>query len=115
VDDDEGVRELTSETLKRAGIRVLCAQDAASGLALFAESGEEIALVVLDRTLPSSSGENTFDELRRLRPDCRIVLMSGYSRERATGSLLDRGLAGFLQKPFLPEQLLETVRDALES
>jgi PAS domain S-box-containing protein len=115
VDDDEGVRELTSETLKRAGIRVLCAQDAASGLALFAESGGEIALVVLDRTLPSSSGENTFDELRRLRPDCRIVLMSGYSRERATGSLLDRGLAGFLQKPFLPEQLLETVRDALES
>ncbi len=115
VEDDEGVRDLTQETLERAGLRVLCANAAASGLALFREHRDEIALVVLDRTLPATSGEDLFEALRALRPDCRIVLMSGYSGESAIGSLLDRGLDGFLQKPFLPEQLLETVRLTLEA
>jgi len=115
VDDDEGVRELTQETLERAGLRVLCAEDAATGQSIFEQHGQEIALVVLDKTLPASSGETTLDKLRRSRPDCRILLMSGYSKERAMGSLLENGLSGFLQKPFLPEQMLEAVRHALES
>jgi PAS domain S-box-containing protein len=114
VDDDEGVRDLTREALARAGLRVLCAPDAASGLALFRERADEIALVVLDRTLPTSSGADAFEALQEIRPGCRVVLMSGYSRERAMAELLDRGLCGFLQKPFLPEQLLEAVRHALE-
>jgi two-component system cell cycle sensor histidine kinase/response regulator CckA len=115
MDDDEGVRDVAVETLQRAGLRVDCATDAAEGLAIFRDRGDEIALVILDRTLPTHSNESTLARIRQTRPNCRIVLISGYAEERAMANLADNGLAGFLQKPFLPEQLLETVRRALEA
>jgi PAS domain S-box-containing protein len=114
IDADEGVRDLVGETLERAGLRVLHAPDAASGVELFGRHAEAIDLVILDRSLPAARGEEPFDAIRRLCPAARVVLVSGYSEERAAAPLALRGLAGFLQKPFLPERLLERVRAALE-
>ena len=114
VDDDEGVRELTQETLERAGLRVRCAEDPDSALRFFEEHADEIALVILDRTLPPSSGDGVLTRLRQLRPGCRILMMSGYSKERALEGGQEANLSGFLQKPFLPEQMLEAVRRAIE-
>ena len=113
IDDDEGVRDLVGETLERAGLAVLHAPDAATGIDLFARHAEAIDLVVLDCTMPAARGEDPLEAIRRLRPAARILLVSGYSEERAAGPLSGRGLAGFLQKPFLPERLLEQVRAAL--
>jgi PAS domain S-box-containing protein len=115
IDDDEGVRDLVGETLERAGLQVLHAPDAATGVDLFERHAEAIDLVILDRSMPASRGEEPFDAIRRLHPGARVLLVSGYSEERAAGSLAGRGLAGFLQKPFLPERLLERVRAAMRS
>jgi PAS domain S-box-containing protein len=110
VDDDEGVRDLAEESLKRAGLSVLCASDGRTGVETFHQHQDEIRAVLLDRTMPDISGEEAFDEIRRIRPDARIVLVSGYSQERAVQGFSDRDLAGFLQKPFLPETLIEKIR-----
>jgi PAS domain S-box-containing protein len=115
IDDDEGVRELSEDTLERAGLSVLCASDGLEGIELFREHADEIRIVLLDRTMPSTSGEETFEAIRRIRPDVPIILVSGHSEERAAGSFADQDLTGFLHKPFLPTALLRQVRRALDS
>jgi CheY-like chemotaxis protein len=113
VDDDEGVRSLVSETLSRIGVDVVTACNGLEGVALFRSHADTIDGVLLDRTMPGLTGERAFAEIRRIRPDARIVLVSGYSQERAVERLQDEGLVGFLQKPFLPESLVEMVRKLL--
>jgi len=114
IDDDEGVREIAAELLRRSGMTVLTASDGYEGLKLFGLHADSIDVILLDRTMPEFSGADTFDAIRALRPDARIVLVSGYTEERATAELADRDLTGFLRKPFSPETLLAAVRGALD-
>jgi CheY-like chemotaxis protein len=109
-DDDEGVRELTAETLTRAGLQVLCAADGREAVETFREHADEIGVVVLDRTMPGASGEEAFEEIRRIRADARIILVSGYSRDSTARRYSGTPFASFLQKPFLPETLVDRVR-----
>jgi CheY-like chemotaxis protein/two-component sensor histidine kinase len=115
VDDDEGVRELMAEILKRAGLTVLLTGEAREAIELFRRQADEIQVVVLDRTMPNIDGEEAFGEIRRIRSDARIILVSGYSEERAAWHFIDQGLDAFLQKPFEPMALLERVRRILEA
>ncbi len=110
VDDDEGVRELLDATLRRAGLTVLLARDGREGVDVFRRHADEIRAVVLDRTMPDVGGEDAFDEIRRIRPDVRVMLISGYSEERAAWHFIDKGLDAFLHKPFEPRVLLEKIR-----
>ena len=83
VDDDEGVRDLAGETLRRAGLNVLLASDGLEGLELFRRHTDEIQVVVLDRTMPTVGGDLVFEEIRRIRPGAAVILMSGYSEDTA--------------------------------
>jgi PAS domain S-box-containing protein len=115
VDDDEGVRDLLDVTLRRAGFTVLLASDGREGVDLFRLHADEICVVVLDRTMPDIGGEDAFDEIRRIRPDVRIMLISGYSEERAAWHFIDKGLDAFMHKPFEPSVLLEKIRRIVDS
>ena len=114
VDDDDGVRELVDATLSRVGLTVLLARDGREGVDLFRRHSDEIRAVVLDRTMPDIGGEDAFDEIRRIRSDARIMLISGYSEERAAWHFIDKGLDAFLHKPFETRVLLEKVRRMIE-
>jgi nitrogen-specific signal transduction histidine kinase/CheY-like chemotaxis protein len=114
VDDDEGVRDLVGETLRRAGLTVLLAANGREGVELFDRHADEIRAVVLDRTMPDISSEEAFDEIRRIRADARVILISGRSEERATWHFLDKGLDAFIHKPFEPLELLDRVRRILQ-
>jgi two-component system cell cycle sensor histidine kinase/response regulator CckA len=113
VDDEESIRALASRMLETYGFTALAACDGRQGLALFRERHSEISLVLLDMTMPHLNGEETFREIHMLRPDIPIVLMSGYSEKEATSNFVGKGLAGFVQKPFSMEGLLEKVRGIL--
>jgi len=108
-DDDEGVRELVRDALERAGLEVLAAGDGREAIQLFRERADEVRAVLLDRTMPVVSGELAYEEIRRLRPDVPVVLVSGYSEQAAVAAFGERGLSGFLKKPFSPEELIELV------
>jgi CheY-like chemotaxis protein len=114
IDDEDGVRQVSQRILETHGFSVLAASDGDEGLTLFRERGSEIRLVLVDKTMPGRDGFEVASELLRLRPLLPVVLTSGYDE---SGSL-DRGaagrLAGFLQKPFLPTELVRAIRDALE-
>jgi CheY-like chemotaxis protein len=72
-------------------------------------------LVLLDLTMPVMDGEQAFTELRRLQPDVRVVLMSGFNRQEAVARFTGKGLASFLQKPFSMEALTEVMQAVTEA
>jgi len=70
--------------------------------------------VLLDMTMPERDGRETFTALRRLRPDVRVILSSGYNEQEVTSAFAGEGLAGFIQKPYAPHQLAAVLRGILE-
>jgi len=105
VDDDETVRSVAQIMLERSGFTVLTARDGHEGVAMFDDGRAQISLVLLDLTMPTLDGEEAFRAMRRLRPDARVVLMSGYSSQELAARYAAEGLAGFVQKPFRLEEL----------
>lgn len=115
VDDEPHVRAVAELALKKTGLVVLTAADGREAVAVFLQHAPTIRAVLLDLTMPNMDGAATARELRRIRPDVRIVLSSGYTREEATRQFTDRDLVGFLQKPYAIKDLVRTIRTALES
>ena len=114
VDDEESVRNLTAIMLKRLGFQVLTAPDGQEGLAVFEAHRGEIGLVVLDLTMPRLDGKETFHQMRQLDPSVRVVLSSGYSECEAETHFGDKGLKGFVQKPYTLAEFSDVVLHALD-
>jgi CheY-like chemotaxis protein len=107
VDDEETVVAIAAKMLETLGFNVLTAYDGRAAVELLRERGSEVVAVLMDLTMPHLDGEQAFHELRRLRPDIRVTLMSGYNEQDAIARFIGKGLAGFIQKPFDLEQLRE--------
>ena len=111
VEDEPAVRRLASRVLVRAGYRVIEAESAPDALDRI-QGGAEPDLVLTDVIMPGMSGGELAERLRTLRPDTRLLFMSGYTADE----LEDRGFdiaASFLPKPFPPALLVEKVRQTL--
>jgi PAS domain S-box-containing protein len=113
VDDEDSVRAVTARALERLGFGVLLAQNGHEGIDLFRTHTDSIGCVLLDLTMPVIGGEQVFQEIRRMKPDAQIVLMSGYSLDDATSRFGLEGLVGFLQKPFSSAELHEALQKVL--
>lgn len=113
IDDEKILRDLSREILTRHGFDVLVAESGPDGVALFRDHASRIRLVLLDRTMPLMNGESVYRELRAIDPEIAVILMSGYQESDVLAGFGEGGLAGFLQKPFRPEQLLARVREVL--
>ncbi len=113
VDDEETVRTVTGRMGHRMGFDVVLAADGDEAVRTFSADPGRFVMVLLDLTMPHRDGEQTFTALRQLRPDVRVVLMSGFSEQEALVRFTGKGLASFLQKPFTFEQLGATVRKVL--
>jgi PAS domain S-box-containing protein len=113
VDDEETVRAVTARAVERLGFNVLFASDGLEGVETYRAHADEIVCVLLDMTMPRLNGEDAFREIRRIRPDARVILMSGYNEQEATNRFAGKGLAGFLQKPYQLAVLRDALRTAL--
>ena len=112
-DDEAIIRNLGRTILQRYGYHVLLAEDGQDALDLYRRRPGEIDLVILDLTMPRLSGQDTLRQLRQLDPHVRVLFSSGYSAEQLTGP--DReGVLGFVNKPYRPQGLAQTVRTALD-
>jgi len=67
-------------------------------------------LVLLDLTMPHLDGEETFRQLRHIRPGVRVLLISGFNEQDAVNRFTGKGLAGFVQKPFTLDMLAQAIR-----
>ena len=115
VDDEEYLRVLTARMLTRLGYTVHLADSGPEAITACRRLGKEIDCVLLDLVMPGMDGEEVFEELRRIRPDLRILLTSGYHEVEVNRRFGDRGLAGFLQKPYELADLARKLNDVLSS
>jgi len=114
VEDDESVRLGTIAVLEQfGGYQILAADNGRLAVELFEKHADEIAVVLLDLTMPVMSGEIALNEIRRIRPDVRVVIMSGYSQDKALERYSELNTSGFLPKPFDMEDLLAKIGEAL--
>jgi two-component system, cell cycle sensor histidine kinase and response regulator CckA len=113
VDDEETVLAVSRELLESLGYRIYIAGNGQEAIAVYMEKKEEIELVILDMIMPGISGGETYDRLRAVNPEVRVLLASGYSIDGQAQEIIDRGCNGFLQKPFLLSTLSRKVREAL--
>lgn len=109
IDDEEPVRELAEIILGAAGFHVLLAESGEEGLELYAKNVEQIALVLLDLTMPGTSGEEVLSELRKCTRNVPVLIASGYTHEIAAKRTGPRERTDFIQKPYEPEDLIESV------
>ncbi|MCX5828527.1 MAG: response regulator [Deltaproteobacteria bacterium] len=113
VDDERNVLEVSNEILASLGYRVLIAGSGPDALALYLENIESIQLVILDLIMPGMSGSETFDRLKQMNSEIRVLLSSGYGMNQQVQQILDRGCRGFIQKPFNISHLSKKMRDVL--
>ncbi|MCP4644231.1 MAG: AAA family ATPase [bacterium] len=113
VDDEDVVRSLASTILQRHGFTLLTAADGREAVEVFREHADEVTCVLLDLTMPHMDGEQTFEALRAIRQDVPVILSSGYDEQVATQRFSDKGLAGFIQKPYQMAKLMAKVREVL--
>jgi signal transduction histidine kinase/CheY-like chemotaxis protein len=113
VDDEQAVREVAGRMLEQAGFTVLRAADGFEALSLFGDRRDEIGCVLLDLTMPRKGGEETFRELKEMRPGVRVVISSGYSEQEVAARFAGEDVAGFVQKPYLYSTLVARVGEAV--
>ena len=114
VDDDHSVLDVTSRVLQDKGYKILTAKDGLEALEVFRTMADTISIVVLDMTMPRMGGEEVFKELRKINPKVKVLLSSGYSEQDAVNRFTERGLAGFLQKPYRISALLKKIDEILK-
>jgi PAS domain S-box-containing protein len=115
VDDEEKDRSFARTMLERFGFDVLTAKDGRQGVDLFRQHAGEIEAVLLDMAMPRLDGAGAFEEIRRLAPKARVILVSGQPEGECTSRFEGKGLAGFIQKPFPPMELIEKLREVLKT
>jgi len=113
VDDEETVRSVGKRLLKRMGFEVILANDGVEAVEAFARYGETIGLVILDMTMPRMDGREALEHIRKIRPDVKIVLSTGYSERDVATNFQTRGFDAFIQKPYNYRELKDVVRMVL--
>lgn len=116
IEDEEPVRAMTTEMLKTFGFQPQEAAEGVAGLALFKQDPEAITVVLLDLLMPGMSGEQVLKQLRILKPDVRVLLMSGFNEGDVLGRLASpSGRLGFVAKPYTRALLESGLRKLLEN
>jgi len=115
VEDDEMVRTLVRETLEREGYKLLEAPGPLEARVVAEHFKGPIQLMITDVVMPKVSGRELAGQINAVRPDMKILYMSGYTDNAIIASGILHKEVAFLQKPFTPAALTEKVREVLES
>ena len=115
VEDQEQVRAVAAGILQRNGYRVIVAQNAGDALLLAEKHRGDIHLLLTDVVMPQISGAELARRIALIRPELKVLFMSGYTDDSIVRhGVLDSRMA-FLQKPFTPESLTRKLREVLTS
>jgi two-component system cell cycle sensor histidine kinase/response regulator CckA len=113
VEDEESVRQLVRDTLSAKGYRVVEAENGEAGIAAAARHDGSIDLVITDVVMPGMGGRELVRQLLQLRPDAKVLYLSGYTEDAIlSDGTIEHG-AAFLQKPFTLQSLSRKVREVL--
>ncbi len=115
VDDEEVVAMVAQKLLEALGYKVFVAHTGREAIDIYQRLGREIALVMLDMIMPDLAGGETFEFLKQINPQVKVILSSGYSLEGEASRIMEAGCRAFIQKPYGIEELSRKVRETLDS
>ena len=110
VDDEDMIIDVGQEILKTLGYQVLLAGSGKEAVEVYRENKDTIVLVILDMIMPDIGGGETYDLLKEINPQIKVLLSSGYSIDGQAQEILERGCSGFIQKPFDIKKLASKMR-----
>lgn len=114
VDDEDIIIGVASGMIESFGFEVLTASSGKQAIEIYRKSKDNIKMVILDMIMPKMSGEETFDRLREINSEVKVLLSSGYSIDGHAADIMDRGCNGFIQKPFNLGELSKSIRSVLD-
>ena len=115
IDDESLILNVGREMLHTLGYTVITAPSGLSALNIYRQHNKrEISLVILDMVMPEMSGSEVFDELKKIDPDVKVLLSSGYSLNGHASKIIERGCVGFIQKPFSLHDISSRLRGILD-
>jgi PAS domain S-box-containing protein len=110
IDDEEMIIKVGKELLQELGYNVMSAGSGEEAIELYKKNADKIDLVIMDMIMPGMSGGETFDRLKEINRDIKVLLSSGYSINGQASKILERGCDGFIQKPFNLIQLSDKIQ-----
>lgn len=113
VDDEKMIRDAGRSMLESLGYKVITASNGKEAVDIYRERCDDIALIIIDLVMPVMDGLNAFREIKRINPDAKVIISSGYSADKM--DILEKeGVSGFINKPYRLGDLAEMVRKVLD-
>ena len=113
VDDEDMIVDVGELLLEKLGYKTLVAGNGMDAIEIYKEKKNHIDMVILDMIMPEMDGGETYDKLKQINPDVKVLLSSGYSINSQATEILERGCDGFIQKPFTMKNLSQKIREVL--
>ncbi|MBN2769567.1 MAG: response regulator [Spirochaetes bacterium] len=105
IDDEEILRKTSKAMLEECGYEVLTAKSGNEGIALYKENHDRISGIILDMIMPGLSGKETYQKLKEINPDVKVILASGFKQDERIESAMKMGIRDFIQKPYSLSEL----------
>lgn len=114
VDDEEIIIDVGAQLLERLGYTVLEARGGEEAVRIYRENRDKIDMLILDMIMPDIGGGEVYDEIKKIDPDVKALLSSGYSINGQATEILKKGCNGFIQKPFNMKNIAKKIREVLK-
>jgi len=114
VDDEQMVIDVALKMLEKLGYRVLTAKSGTEAIETYQMKNNRIDIIILDMIMPLMGGGEAYDRFKKMDPDIKVLLSSGYSIEGQAREILNRGCNGFIPKPFDLIELSKKLREILD-
>lgn len=115
VDDEKSILDTCRETLHLYGYNILTAENGEQTIEIYQAKQKNIHLVILDLIMPGRGGKKCLSDLIAINPKVKVLMTSGYSSSTKVEELIKEGAAGFISKPYRPEDLLFTIRKIIDT
>ncbi len=114
IDDETLFLDVMKETLEEAGFTLQIYKSGREAVTFYKKSWKQVDLVILDLIMPDMDGRDVFIELKKINPDVKVLLSSGFSLEAKAIKLLENGAKAFIQKPYSTAELIVKITESLE-
>jgi PAS domain S-box-containing protein len=115
VDDEAMVLDVGGQMVNKLGYMVLTAKGGKEAIDLYQANKDKIDMVILDMIMPDMGGGESYDRLKEINPEIKVLLSSGYTIDGQAKQILERGCNGFIQKPFTLKELSKKIRKTFDS
>jgi len=115
IDDEPVIIDVARDMLEILGYQVIVAHNGQDAIDIYRRRKNEIDMVIQDMVMPGMNGADVFQALKRINPEVKVILASGYVMNKQIAAMIEQGCRAFMSKPFRLEDLSLKVREVLDS